>query len=50
MAINYWNLPKNATLRDVILAIRMDECKHREFNHALSDEIYFEKESKKNVK
>ena len=33
----YWDLPVNATLRDVVLAIRADEAIHREFNHHLAD-------------
>lgn len=33
----YWNLPKNATLRDIWLSIRADEAHHREVNHELGD-------------
>lgn len=33
----YWDLPENATIRDVVLAIRADEAIHREFNHHLAD-------------
>lgn len=33
----YWRLPEGATLRDVVLAIRADECVHREVNHHFSD-------------
>ena len=29
----YWELPENATMRDLLLAIRADEVNHREFNH-----------------
>jgi len=36
IAIKYWNLAPNATLRDVVLVIRADECMHRDFNHTLS--------------
>jgi len=36
-AIEYYNLPKNAKLRDVILAIRADEACHREVNHHFAD-------------
>jgi len=33
IAQEYWKLPSNATLRDVILVIRADEAFHREANH-----------------
>ncbi|XP_025083709.1 alternative oxidase, mitochondrial-like [Pomacea canaliculata] len=36
VAINYWRLPENAKLRDVILAIRADEAHHRVVNHTLA--------------
>ena len=33
IAIDYWNLPQDATLRDVVIAVREDEAKHRDVNH-----------------
>ncbi|CAG1007161.1 hypothetical protein BURK1_03371 [Burkholderiales bacterium] len=39
IAIDYWKLAPDATLRDVILAVRADEAGHRDVNHRLSDEI-----------
>jgi ubiquinol oxidase len=33
IAINYWNLPRNARLRDVVIAVRNDEANHRDVNH-----------------
>ena len=33
IAIDYWGLKKEATLRDVILVIRADEAEHRDVNH-----------------
>jgi ubiquinol oxidase len=33
IAIDYWNLSPNATLRDVVIAVRADEAKHRDVNH-----------------
>merc|ERR1711997_67818 len=36
MAIKYWNLPEEATMRDVILAIRADEGHHRLVNHTIA--------------
>jgi hypothetical protein len=33
IAIKYWRLAKDATLRDVILAVRADEAIHRDVNH-----------------
>lgn len=37
IAIDYYQLPPNATLYDVILKIRMDEAKHRDKNHSFAD-------------
>lgn len=39
ISIEYWGLPKDATLRDVILVIRGDECDHCLVNHSLANEI-----------
>jgi ubiquinol oxidase len=39
IAIQYWRLPKTATLRDVTLAIRADEAMHRDTNHEFADRI-----------
>ena len=33
IAIDYWQLPENARLRDVIIAVRADEAEHRDVNH-----------------
>jgi len=38
-AIDYWKLPPDARLRDVVIAVRLDEAKHRDVNHAFSDEL-----------
>jgi ubiquinol oxidase len=37
IAINYWNLPLNATLKDVVKVIRDDEAGHRDVNHSFAD-------------
>ena len=34
IAIDYWNLPNFAKLRDVIIAVRNDEIGHRDVNHS----------------
>jgi len=39
IAIDYWKLPSEARLRDVILAVRADEAHHRDVNHQFSDEL-----------
>jgi ubiquinol oxidase len=39
MAIKYWNLPENATLRDMIVAIRSDEMNHRDVNHGFANQL-----------
>ncbi|KAK3806396.1 MAG: alternative oxidase-domain-containing protein [Benniella sp.] len=44
IAIDYWNLEENATIRDVCLAIRLDEAVHMVTNHHLSDRIQLKQE------
>lgn len=39
IAIEYWQLPKNARLRDVVLATRADEENHRDVNHGYANQI-----------
>lgn len=39
IAIEYWQLPQTATLRDVVTAVAIDEAKHRDVNHYLADQI-----------
>ena len=36
IAVQYWQLPDNHTMRDVILAVRADEAHHRDVNHVLA--------------
>jgi ubiquinol oxidase len=43
LAIDYWNLPVDARLRDVIIAVRADEQGHSEVNHAYADDYDTEK-------
>jgi ubiquinol oxidase len=38
LAIDYWKLPADARLRDVIIAVRNDEMEHSKVNHAYADE------------
>ena len=38
IAIDYWNLSQDATLRDVLIAVREDEAKHRDVNHQFASE------------
>lgn len=38
LAIGYWKLPAEATLRDVVIAVRKDEEEHRDVNHVYADE------------
>nr|XP_010906709.2 ubiquinol oxidase 2, mitochondrial-like [Elaeis guineensis] len=40
IAIDYWRLPPNATLRDVVAVVRADEAHHRDVNHFASDIHY----------
>ncbi len=39
IAIDYWQLPKDATLRDVVIAVRADEAEHRDVNHYMVGEL-----------
>ena len=39
IAIDYWQLPASATLRDVIIAVRADEAEHRDVNHYFVAEL-----------
>lgn len=39
MAIDYWNLPPDARLRELIIAVRADEAGHRDKNHDYADDI-----------
>ena len=46
IAINYWNLPLHATLKDVVRVIRDDEAGHRDVNHKFADLINLRKMKK----
>ncbi|HEU4970032.1 alternative oxidase [Sphingomonas sp.] len=39
IAKRYWNLPEDATLRDVVLVVRADEAHHRDVNHGFANEL-----------
>ena len=39
IAIHYWKMPADATLRDVILIVRADEAHHRDINHGFSSKL-----------
>lgn len=39
VARRYWKMPADATLRDVVIAVRDDEAGHRDVNHRLADGI-----------
>jgi ubiquinol oxidase len=39
IAIDYWKLSPNARLREVIVAVRADEARHRDVNHRFADEL-----------
>ncbi|KAL8170540.1 hypothetical protein V2J09_022344 [Rumex salicifolius] len=46
IAIDYWQLPSDATLRDVVMVVRADEAHHRDVNHFASDIHYQGRELK----
>jgi ubiquinol oxidase len=39
IAINYWKLPSDARLRDVVVVVRADEAHHRDTNHHFANQI-----------
>jgi len=39
IAIEYWHLPADAHLRDVVLVVRADEANHRDVNHRFADQL-----------
>ena len=39
IAVDYWGLAPDATLRDVVLVVREDEAGHRSRNHAFADAL-----------
>jgi ubiquinol oxidase len=39
LAIEYWHLPADAKLREVIIAVREDEMKHRDVNHDFANSL-----------
>ncbi|SDG41850.1 MULTISPECIES: alternative oxidase [unclassified Duganella] len=39
IAIDYWALPSNATLRDVVVVVRADEVGHRDVNHQFANAL-----------
>jgi ubiquinol oxidase len=39
IALDYWKLPAEARLRDVIVVVRADEAGHRDLNHRFADEL-----------
>jgi hypothetical protein len=39
IAIDYWRLGPDARLKDVVIAVRVDEAGHRDVNHRFVDEL-----------
>ncbi len=39
IAIDYWKLPADARLREVVVAVRDDEAEHRDVNHDFANQI-----------
>ncbi|KAJ7559684.1 hypothetical protein O6H91_04G096500 [Diphasiastrum complanatum] len=37
IAIDYWRLPKDSKIRDVVIVVRADEAHHRDVNHFAAD-------------
>ncbi|MEY2757363.1 MAG: hypothetical protein RIR33_1141 [Pseudomonadota bacterium] len=39
LAIDYWRMAPDATLRDLVIAVRADEIKHRDVNHSFAERL-----------
>ena len=39
IAVDYYNLPRHASLRDVIIAVRADEQGHADVNHNMAEQL-----------
>lgn len=39
IARDYWQLPGDARLRDVVLAVRAEEAGRRDVNHGFADQL-----------
>ncbi len=39
IALDYWKLPADARLREVVVAVRADEAEHRDVNHGFADTL-----------
>jgi ubiquinol oxidase len=39
LAIDYWNMASDARLRDLVIAVRADEMKHRDVNHGFAEKL-----------
>ena len=39
IAIHYWKMPADATLRDVVIKVRADEAHHRDVNHGFASTL-----------
>ena len=50
IAINYWNLPLHATLKDVVRVIRDDEAGHRDVNHEFANILDERKKKSQEIK
>jgi len=50
IAIDYWNLPYNATLRDVVFAVRDDEAEHRDVNHNFANSLILMQTQEQEIK
>ena len=49
LAIDYWKLEADATLRDVIIAVRADEAEHRDVNHGFANALDARKLAKRHA-
>ncbi|MBL8549795.1 MAG: alternative oxidase [Hyphomonadaceae bacterium] len=45
LAIDYWKLPADARLRDLVIAVRADEAGHRDVNHDFAEQLSHRREA-----
>lgn len=50
IAKKYWNLPADARLRDVVVAVRNDEAEHRDVNHGFADQLDAKKQARRQAR
>jgi ubiquinol oxidase len=45
LAVEYWKMKPDARLRDLVIAVRADEAKHRDVNHGFAEQLDLDRAS-----